>query len=1207
MRDARQTHRSRSLAGLAVAAIVFAVAGAPLTAAAVAPHVAQSEDTDACAMCHRSKTATARVNTEWSRVVASETGDAEDLRNALLVGSEADDDTGLCFSCHGVERLGSATDVQSAFESTSAHSLAPEASAYGRSPKQCSTCHDSHGTDKVDGSARPSLLRSIVSTSEVLHSGDAYCATCHKDRTADRFDGLDIWAKTAHASALTSPASGTDIICSVCHAPHGSGIAPLIRTSMGPPAFLSTVTVQANGRTLCLLCHQYAVAPGSWVSSDTYAPSAHASSVATVAVAGEWPTRSGGTAVTSRLVGECQSCHAPMGSRDGTGTAIVPRLLEKRGRKLCDDCHDADGPARSNVASLAYPAKSDGAEVVAVWRPSIETSIYGDVAVWTRDVTETVPAALTGPRVFAPARRTGDAAAGDIDGVPGVELVVCDSSRAYVDVYFSDAVQGMKRRSHQLPNGVQPFLVEVANVVAHGSGPHGAQDERAEIAVVARDPEPPHASSLHVYTFSGSELETITASGGLGLGDNASDVAAGDLDGDGKAELVVTSMNDPAAGGDGTFRVFTESGATVGQTGSVRTTGPSTAPRGVSIGDVWEDSAGNDIVICYSGFSPGEIAVFSGSGDPLGTRTVDGFSGAKYAYDSAVGNVLWDTAGAEVLVALRSNPTTDLLDATSSVNVFAQFGGGLAAAATRYPTGDRYESSAVEMGDVDGDGRAEVVVGNSGKWLRGTVSPLWRSPSLTVFDSQDGSTLTLERTLWSTGVEQASGIVETTTTALGTAPAVVVADFGQIGPSRHPGDAGTVAHVSTETAGAGRHVTCADCHNAHETTATVPAMPSAIYGALKGAWGALITGTGAGTYTASQHTSPTAEYQVCLKCHSSYMAFDRTRDVASEFTTANASTHGVVGPSLSATVPASTFVTPTTGMFVNATPVWTSTSQLYCIDCHTNPDAAQAKGPHVSRNGSLLRRPVWGVTVGDAQLLCYLCHKRSVYFDGDPGSRFYNYGKPDMHKLHTKDTGFSCRTCHVSHGSAGLPHLQNADNGYEHLGNGGACTTACHTGGARHPYKRAAPSEAVTPTAIGVSAAATYTPTAQVDMLAAVGTLGGTQLVVAEGSGGGARYSIEMTFTGVAALPSSVEFYGRYQGSPGHIVRVWAWDYTSALTDKWTALGRWASTAVPGTFSYAVTNAGFLSGGGNVRIRIYHESPGNAAHIHYLDFARLNP
>ncbi len=97
-----------------------------------------------------------------------------------------------------------------------------------------------------------------------------------------------------------------------------------------------------------------------------------------------------------------------------------------------------------------------------------------------------------------------------------------------------------------------------------------------------------------------------------------------------------------------------------------------------------------------------------------------------------------------------------------------------------------------------------------------------------------------------------------------------------------------------------------------------------------------------------------------------------------------------------------------------------------------------------------------------------------------------------------------------------------------------------------------------------------------------------------------------MTFTGVAALPSSVEFYGRYQGSPGHIVRVQAWDYTSALTDKWTGLGTWASTAVPGTFSYALTNAGFLSGG-NVRIRIYHEDPGHASHNHLLDFARLNP
>ncbi len=87
----------------------------------IPPHVATSEDTDACAMCHRSHTAASQV---------SAMGALETTFNALIVGaiSPEQGDVPLCYSCHGVDSLGALTDVQTAFEERSSHKLAPETS-----------------------------------------------------------------------------------------------------------------------------------------------------------------------------------------------------------------------------------------------------------------------------------------------------------------------------------------------------------------------------------------------------------------------------------------------------------------------------------------------------------------------------------------------------------------------------------------------------------------------------------------------------------------------------------------------------------------------------------------------------------------------------------------------------------------------------------------------------------------------------------------------------------------------------------------------------------------------------------------------------------------------------------------------------------------------------------------------------------------------
>lgn len=1186
---------------IALAALFVALSTGVASAATTdVPHIPLKTDTDVCAMCHRTHTS---ASDGWVENPLS----LPETRSALLaVPSVGAGDVNLCYTCHGVDLLGAETDVQGSFESSSGHRLAPEASAFGPAIKQCSTCHDSHGGDRVaTDTPFPSLLRVTKPDGTRILSGSEYCATCHADRPADTWDGLEVFGRTAH-SGLPMPSSGTKIVCSNCHDPHGSSVAPSILTSLTPPSVPATTSVFANDRTMCLKCHEATSA--TWSGETTYATSAHGSSIETIAIPGEWPMRDLTVDERSRKVGECQVCHAPMGRSDGA-TGTIAKLVDKPGKVLCYQCHDADGPAKTDNASMAYPAARIDNELVAVWRPSVETSIYGDVAVYTRDVTSTVPAPLDGPRVYRPSAKTGDSAAGDLDGDGNAELIVADPSRDKVDMHDQDPLRGLSVKTLTIPGGVKPHLVALANMIADGSGPHGAHDERPELAIVERDATAPHASRLHVYTYDGSGLVELDATPalpndaiGLDVGDDASGLATGQLTGTILADLVVT-----AAGSD-QIRIFAESGGLLVEAAtSPIATGAGTRPRGPSVGEVWAGQAGNEIVVCNAGVTTDNVSIYSATGAPLANYTASGTPGAGIAYDSAIGDVLHGvtpagTSGLEVVVALRTDPTTDTVNATSRINVWPQIpsGNGLSNADRQVlDTGLRYESSAVEIGDIDGDTHAEIAVGNAGKWLRFGDR---QAPSVQLFDSgATGNALALSRTLWSTGVEQASGI-ESAANIGGSAPSVVIANFGGVGKSRHPVDAGTVTHVSTETATVARHVACVDCHNSHETTATVQTAAPGVFGGLKGAWGAAITNTGPGSaITYAQKPNVTAEYEVCLKCHGAYSNLGSSRNIASEVNTLNASFHSVQGASLTASAPAETFVPITANTFTSNGASWTKNSKMYCVDCHGNANTAEPKGPHTSDEGSILRAPYWGSLASENDLLCYGCHRYDVYYEGtaDTGasmSLFQHPARPTqprMHELHVNTGGFSCRTCHVSHGAVTLPHLQNTDHGYEHTEFGGACTTQCHVNGARRAYTRGivtAPS--LTTVVSGTISSGNVNSVIDRD---------GVSLVVDELNGTQPGYEIRHDFTGLSAMPSGIEFAGRYQGSPGHMVEVQA---LKGVT--WVTIGTWPNSATQNVYTYALTDPGFLSGG-NLSVRVIHTSPGNPNHKQHIDSVWLNP
>jgi len=250
-----------------------------------------------------------------------------------------------------------------------------------------------------------------------------------------------------------------------------------------------------------------------------------------------------------------------------------------------------------------------------------------------------------------------------------------------------------------------------------------------------------------------------------------------------------------------------------------------------------------------------------------------------------------------------------------------------------------------------------------------------------------------------------------------------------------------------------RHVECVDCHNPHAAKTTGATVPNAS-GALAGVTG--VNSSGAVV------TPVTTEYELCYRCHADSgnrgpavvpRQFVQT-NTRLEFAAANASYHPIEAPGQNSSVPS--LIAP-----------WTTTSRMYCTDCHNNnqgPNAGGAgpNGPHGSDYAPLLERRL---ELTDFQsesaalyALCYKCHDRTSILNDESFKH---------HRKHVDDTQTACTTCHDPHGVAGNPHLINFNTAYvtpsssgrlEYNSTGarrGNCSLTCH--GKNHDPESYAP------------------------------------------------------------------------------------------------------------------------------------------------------
>lgn len=234
-----------------------------------------------------------------------------------------------------------------------------------------------------------------------------------------------------------------------------------------------------------------------------------------------------------------------------------------------------------------------------------------------------------------------------------------------------------------------------------------------------------------------------------------------------------------------------------------------------------------------------------------------------------------------------------------------------------------------------------------------------------------------------------------------------------------------------------RHSECADCHNPHTANVTTgvsvaPALPASLNGV-------------SGWDTTGSQRPATAEYQLCYKCHADSTNKPLTSTyghTATRYPTGPLPTpaipppvppdqynlrlkflstisHNVSGHSVMTTTVASLrpYMLDVNGANILSRPM-TTTTQLYCVDCHDNNQARSANGtgpngPHGSIFTHLLQFNLFqdtgaGGAGTNAYDLCNKCHNITT---------LRNERVHDDHVGGDGNTG--CTTCHDPHGVIG--------------------------------------------------------------------------------------------------------------------------------------------------------------------------------------------
>jgi hypothetical protein len=247
-------------------------------------------------------------------------------------------------------------------------------------------------------------------------------------------------------------------------------------------------------------------------------------------------------------------------------------------------------------------------------------------------------------------------------------------------------------------------------------------------------------------------------------------------------------------------------------------------------------------------------------------------------------------------------------------------------------------------------------------------------------------------------------------------------------------------------------VACTNCHNTHtvrtDTMAAIP--PEASYRLQQVSRVAVLNGAPGTrplfTSRAANDPAPANEYEICFKCHSSFVPLTPGQpDLAVLTNPNNTSFHPIQARGRNSNISYEAFEDG-----------WSWDSLLFCSDCHGSDDAL-VNGPHGSAYEHILKRRSFTSSMPQTMApedLCFTCHRWSVYGDGaadgtaQRASRFNDPGSHG-HAWHVGLQRVPCYACHVTHGSVSNPALIATGRtpgimAFTHNAGGGTCTPTCH-------------------------------------------------------------------------------------------------------------------------------------------------------------------
>ncbi len=262
---------------------------------------------------------------------------------------------------------------------------------------------------------------------------------------------------------------------------------------------------------------------------------------------------------------------------------------------------------------------------------------------------------------------------------------------------------------------------------------------------------------------------------------------------------------------------------------------------------------------------------------------------------------------------------------------------------------------------------------------------------------------------------------------------------------KHPTETVSGKHIDPEQDGTNftyspvnnRHAECQDCHNPHQAKAgthnavTAP-ITNLISNVLLGQWGVepaygAAAWVPAASYTRQVFANTTGyyEYQLCLKCHSSY-AFGTTpppnsTDQSLELNINNRGAHPIRTGLNSQTGS----VAPQALAAAQMSAPWTTlgTQTMYCSDCHGEDTAGEPQGPH----GSSIARMKKGT---------------GKYWPTNASAVLYTLGNNDATDAHL--AGLFCRNCHPLRSATANTWYNNVHQEHSGAQLGNVACVACH-------------------------------------------------------------------------------------------------------------------------------------------------------------------